>query len=627
MAHAELTEPVAGEAGASPRRRPLAASLESRLGMLVEIPAAMLVVAEIVILFAGVVARYGLRQPLIWSDELASILFLWLAMLGAAVAFRRSEHMRMTAIVANTKPSMRAYLDCVATCAALAFVILIAWPSYEYAYEESFITTPALQIPNIWRAAALPVGTCLMALFALLRLARSGDARLVLGAVLSVAVLMAIFWLAQPWLRPLGNLNLVIFFVGVAGFCVFAGVPIAFAFGLAIFGYLALTTRTPLMVLVGRMDEGMSHLILLSVPLFVFLGLLIEMTGMARAMVSFLASLLGHVKGGLHYVLVGAMYLVSGISGSKAADMAAVAPVLFPEMKARGARPGDLVALLAATGAQTETIPPSLVLITIGSVTGVSIAALFTGGLLPGVVLAITLSALVWWRYRSEDLAHVERAGTREIARAFIIALPALALPFVIRAAVVEGIATATEVSTIGIVYGFLVGLLVYRRFDWRRLLPMLIETACLSGAILLIIGTATGMAWGLTQSGFSRALAAAMTGLPGGSAAFIAVSIVAFTILGSVLEGIPAIVLFGPLLFPIARAVGVHEVHYAMVIILAMGIGLFAPPFGVGYYAACAIGRVDPAEGIRPIWGYMLALLVGLIIVAIFPWISIGFL
>jgi tripartite ATP-independent transporter DctM subunit len=404
-------------------------------------------------------------------------------------------------------------------------------------------------------------------------------------------------------------------------------VPIAFGFGLAIFGYLALTTHTPLMVLVGRMDEGMSHLILLSVPLFVFLGLLIEMTGMARAMVAFLASLLGHVRGGLHYVLVGAMYLVSGISGSKAADMAAVAPVLFPEMKQRGARPGDLVALLAATGAQTETIPPSLVLITIGSVTGVSIAALFTGGLLPGVVLAITLSALVWWRYRKEDLSHVRRASPGEVFRSLIVALPALALPFVIRAAVVGGVATATEVSTIGIVYGFVVGLLVYRRFDWRRLLPMLIETASLSGAILLIIGTATGMAWGLTQSGFSRALASAMTGLPGGAASFIAVSILSFMILGSVLEGIPAIVLFGPLLFPIARAVGVHEVHYAMVIILAMGIGLFAPPFGVGYYAACAIGRVDPAQGIRPIWGYLLALLIGLVIVAVFPWISIGFL
>jgi tripartite ATP-independent transporter DctM subunit len=625
-AHAEGSIVAAGEA-MSPRRRSRAASLETTLAMLVEIPAALLVVAEIVILFAGVVARYGLRSPLIWSDELASILFLWLAMLGAAVAFRRSEHMRMTAIVASAGPAMRSYLDVVATCAALAFLLLIAWPSYEYAYEESFITTPALQIANTWRAAALPVGIGLMALFAFLRLARAGDPRIVLSAVLSVAVLIGIFWLAEPWLRPLGNINLIIFFVGVAGFCVFAGVPIAFGFGLAIFGYLALTTRTPLMVLVGRMDEGMSHLILLSVPLFVFLGLLIEMTGMARAMVAFLASLLGHVRGGLHYVLVGAMYLVSGISGSKAADMAAVAPVLFPEMKARGAKPGDLVALLAATGAQTETIPPSLVLITIGSVTGVSISALFTGGLLPGVVLAITLSTLVWWRYRGEDLSHVKRAGAGEVVRSFVIALPALALPFVIRAAVVEGVATATEVSTIGIVYGLVVGLLVYRQFDWRRLAPMLIETACLSGAILLIIGTATGMAWGLTQSGFSRALAAAMTGLPGGSAAFIAVSIVAFMILGSVLEGIPAIVLFGPLLFPIARAVGVHEVHYAMIIILAMGIGLFAPPFGVGYYAACAIGRVDPAEGIRPIWGYLLALLAGLIVVAIFPWISIGFL
>jgi tripartite ATP-independent transporter DctM subunit len=611
----------------SPRRRSLAAMLEAWLGMLVEIPAAFLVVAEIVILFAGVVARYGLQRPLIWSDELASILFLWLAMLGAAVAFRRSEHMRMTAIVANAKPALRAYLDVVATCAALAFLLLIAKPAYEFAYDESFITTPALQIPNAWRAAALPTGICLMALFACLRLARAGDIKLVMRAGVSVALLIGVFWLATPWLRPLGNLNLVIFFVGVAGFCVFTGVPIAFGFGLAIFGYLALTTRTPLTVLVGRMDEGMSHLILLAVPLFVFLGLLIEMTGMARAMVAFLANLLGHVRGGLHYVLVGAMYLVSGISGSKAADMAAVAPVLFPEMKLRGAKPGDLVALLAATGAQTETIPPSLVLITIGSVTGVSISALFTGGLLPGVVLAITLSALVWWRYRGEDLSDVKRAKGGEIIRSFVVALPALALPFVIRAAVVEGVATATEVSTIGIVYGIIMGLLIYRRFDWRRLMPMLIETACLSGAILLIIGTATGMAWGLTQSGFSRALAAAMTGLPGGSGSFIAVSIVAFTILGSVLEGIPAIVLFGPLLFPIAKAVGVHEVHYAMIIILAMGIGLFAPPFGVGYYAACAIGRVDPAEGIRPIWGYLLALLVGLIVVAIFPWISIGFL
>src|SRR5258708_13598583 len=174
------------------------------------------------------------------------------------------------------------------------------------------------------------------------------------------------------------------------------------------------------------------------------------MTGMARVMVGFLAGLLGHVRGGLQYVLVAAMYLVSGISGGKAGDMAAVAPVLFPEMIKRGAKPGDLVALLSATGAQTETIPPSLVLITIGSVTGVSIAALFTGGLLPGLVLAVMLCAVVWRRYRHEDLSHVKRANITQIGLAFLCSPPAMALPFVDRAAVVARCPTAPAASKKG---------------------------------------------------------------------------------------------------------------------------------------------------------------------------------
>lgn len=601
--------------------------VDTALGLLVEIPAALLVLADITVLFAGVIARYALHAPLLWSDELASILFLWLAMLGSVIALRRGEHMRMTAMVSKCGPHRRALMELVAIAASLAFLVMVAWPSLEYALDERAITTPSLEISNIWRAAALPVGIALMGLFAILRLLRT--ARLVqsLQAVTIIAAIAGAFWIAAPLFDGLGRLNLLIFFVGIAGSCVFAGVPIAFSFGLATFGYLALTTGTPLPAIVGRMDEGMSHLILLAVPLFVFLGLLIEMTGMARAMIAFLASLLGHVRGGLSYVLIGAMYLVSGISGSKAADMAAIAPALFPEMKKRGAKPGDLVALLAATGAQTETVPPSLVLITIGSVTGVSIAALFTGGLLPAVVLGAMLCVVVWYRYRHEDLSHVTRSAWSEVARLFVIALPALALPFVIRATVIEGVATATEVSTIGIAYSVLAGLLIYRQFKWRRIMPMLIDTASLSGAILLIIGTATAMAWGLTQSGFSKLLAESMAGLPGGAPVFMAVSIIAFMVLGSVLEGIPAIVLFGPLLFPIARMLGIHEVHYAMVVILSMGLGLFAPPLGVGYYAACAIGRVNPDEGIGPIVGYMVALFVGTVIVAFVPWISIGFL
>ncbi len=603
------------------------ATAETILARAIEIPAALLVVAEIGVLLFGVTMRYAFHMPVVWTDELASVLFIWLAMLGSAIALYRGEHMRMTALVSRSKIETRAFLEVLAVAAPLVFLAAVVHPGIEYAEDEMFVTLPALGVPNTWKAAALPIGYVLMGVLAILRLLKVASLGRFLAAVAIVGAMIGVLWLGSPVLKTIGNYNLVIFFVVLVAASVFAGVPIGFSFGLATVGYLTFVTKTPLAVVVGRMDEGMSHLILLAVPLFVFLGQLIEMTGMAKAMIQFLAGLLGHVRGGLSYVLVGAMYLVSGISGSKAADMAAITPVLFPEMIKRGAKPGDLVALLAATGAQTETIPPSLVLLTIGSVTGVSIAALFTGGMLPGIVLGVTLCVLVFWRYRNDDLSGVVKPSKKDLLRWAAIAVPAIALPFLIRAAVMEGVATATEVSTIGVVYSVIVGIFVYRQFDWRRLGPMLIDTASLSGAILLIIGAATAMAWSLTQSGFSHDLAKAMSSLPGGAFSFMVVSIVAFIILGSVLEGIPSIVLFGPLLFPIARQMGIHEVHYSMVVILSMGVGLFAPPFGVGYYCATAIGGVNPDEGMKPIVGYMLALLVGLAVVAAVPWISIGFL
>ena len=603
----------------------LAARCEDWLGHAIEVPAAALVVGEVVVLLAGVISRFIFNSPIPWADELASILFLWLANLGAAVALRRGTHMRTTALVSRWSSRAQAWAEALAIAAPCLLLMILIGPMTEYARDEWVVQTPALSWPNTIRAAAVPVASALMIALGLLRLARLGAADLI-GVAVAMAALAGLLYLGADWLQGIGNWNLFIFFALLLGAGVLLGVPIAFCFGLATVAFLLSTTSTPLAVVSGRMDEGMSSLILLAVPLFILLGHLVEMTGMAKAMVDFLASLLGHVRGGLNYVLLGAMLLVSGISGAKTADMAAVAPVLLPEMKKRGNDEGELISLLAASGAMAETIPPSLVLITIGSVAGISIGALFTGGILPGVVLAIMLAMLA--RYRSAEVAHgLKRAPLGVVGRTLLVALPALALPVLIRTAVVEGIATATEVSTIGIAYAVVAGLFIYRRFDWRRLYPMLIDTAALSGAILFIIGTATGMSWALTQSGFSHSLASVMTSVPGGKYGFLLVSIAAFVVLGSVLEGIPAIVLFGPLLFPVAKAIGVHEVHYAMVIILAMGIGLFAPPFGLGYYAACTIGRAHPDVALRRIWPYLGALLAGLLIVAFVPWISIGLL
>ena len=609
------------------RWRSVLGRVDRLLGGAAEIVAAVLVALEILVLLAGTVARYVFNQPLIWSDELASILFLWLAMFGAVIALRRDEHMRLGFFVSLAPRRWQLWLQTAGSMIVALFVLQTILPALVYVEFQWMIMTPALEIHDSFRVMAIAIGAIAMLMIVALQLTARAALRDALSGLAAILAVAALLYICQPMLLTLGNGNLLIFFVGIVAGCVALGVPIGFAFGVATLSYLALATQIPLTIVISRIDEGMSGLILLAVPLFIFLGLLIEMTGLARVLVDFIASLLGHVRGGLSYVLLGAMYLVSGISGSKAADMAAVAPVLFPEMKRRGAASGELVALLAASGAMSETIPPSLVLITIGSVCSVSIAGLFTGGLLPALTAALALVVICRIRSRGEALQDVHRAGVREVGRRFLLALPALVLPFLIRASVVEGIATATEVSTLGIVYTLLVSLGIYQRFDWRRLYPMLIETASLTGAILFIIGTATAMAWALTQSGFSRALVAAMAQMPGGRLGFLAVSGVAFALLGSVLEGIPAIVLFGPLLFPAARTLGIHDVHYAMVVILAMGLGLFAPPLGVGFYAACAIGRVSPDEAIGRVWPYLAAVFTALILVVLIPWLSIGFL
>jgi len=601
--------------------------IDKWIGRLTDFAGAAIVVVETIILFAGVVSRYVFDNPIIWTDELGGFLFLWLAMLGTVVALRSDGHMRLTTLVNWVRPGLRGWFNSVAALVVVVFVLEVLLPARDYVEESQYTELTTLGISESYRSVSLLFGLGLAAIIAILRLIETTSLKDFALAVLTVGAVGGLLWIGQPYLMKMGFGSLFIFFIVVVGACVAIGVPIAFAFGISTMSYLSLTTDTPLSVVVNRMDDGMSNLLLLSVPMFVFLGLLMEMTGIARVMVNFLVALVGHVRGGLSYVLLGAMYLVSGISGSKAADMAAVAPVLFPEMRRRGQHPGELASLLATSSAMSETIPPSLVLITIGSVTNVSISALFTGGLLPAVVAALALVVVAWWRSRGEDVTGRRRAPTKEIVRTLLIAAPGLTLPFVIRAAVVRGIATATEVSTVGVIYTAILGIVVYRQFDWRRIYPLLVETVSLTGAVMLIVGTATAMSWALTQSGFSQWLVGEMAGVPGGQLGFMAITIVAFMILGSVLEGIPAILLFGPLLLPVARSMGVHEVHYAIVVILAMGIGLFAPPFGVGFYGACAIGKISPDDAIGRIWPYIFALVVALIVVAAVPWLSIGFL
>jgi tripartite ATP-independent transporter DctM subunit len=595
----------------------------ARWMMPLEALCATLMVAIILLLLGGVIARYVFSRPVGWIDEAVSLSFIWVAMLGAVLAMHRNEHLRLTMFIDKLKGSTRELIHAFALVAISAFLIFLIGPAIEHVESEWIVNSPALEIPSGVRVSAIAAGLILMlmviAAYALKTVSKKSLALAVLGVGLFIAACSSF----SANFAGLGLVNIGIFLCGLVALCLVAGVPIAFCFGIGVMSYLAFTGNVPLVVIVGRIDEGMGNIVLVSVPIFVLLGCILDATGMGKAIVDLLSSLIGHVKAGMSYVLLASLFIVSGISGSKVSDMATVAPALFPEMKRRGNKQSEMVALLATGAAMADTVPPSIVLIVLGSVAGVSIAGLFESGFFVAMVLLLALLVLARWKARNEVTENNKRPALKVIGKLTLIAAPALVLPFLIRSAVGGGVATATEVSTIAVLYALMIGQILYGGIGWKRTYAMLVETAALSGAILLILGTASAMAWAITQSGVVQQLSLFLTTLPGGWMAFMAVTVLVFLVLGCLLEGLPAVLLLAPIMFPIAKKLGINDIHYSMVIVCAMNVGLMMPPIGVGFYIACRIGDAKPDEVIVAIWPYIAALIVGVVVIAAFPALS----
>lgn len=584
---------------------------------------ATLLASEVLVLFAGIVARTVFIHPLIWSTEFARLIFVWLTMLGAVAAVRDDRHMRMTAFTQRLPSSWQAKFGAGADLVQLLTALAMIQPSLRFVQIEQLSSLSQLGISSAWEAAGLVVGFALMAFYLCHGLVGQQWTDLwrgALGAAVAIGAAVLIAIALSGYTLP----EVVFVFVILLFTCVVAGVPIAFAFGFCSIFYLTVTGSAPLGVMASQVEQGTGSIILLAVPLFVLLGGLLTVTRLAPAMMGFLSDLLGRVKNGLFYVLIGGILLVSGISGAKTADLAAVAPIIVPEMKRHHIDEGHILAVSASCGAMAETIPPSIVLIIIGAVTGTSISALFAAGLMPAIVLAIILAIVSrFWVGGGSVNATKPTAG--RLLRSFLFGLPALVLPFVIRFCVIDGVATATEVATVGTVYSVVLGLVFYGGFRPAALYNSLTSAVSLSGAIMFIIAVATAMSWTLTQSGFADDITHLMLALPGGQYGFLLGSIFLMIVLGSILEGIPILVLFGPILFPIARTLHIGDVRYGIIVILAMGIGLFAPPVGLGYYAAGIITDIDPNKALKTIWGYLGALIVGLLVIAFVPWSAFG--
>jgi TRAP-type uncharacterized transport system fused permease subunit len=303
----------------------------------------------------------------------------------------RNEHLRLTMFVDKMSGTMRELFHAFTLVAISAFLIFLIGPAIEHIESEWIVNSPALEIPSGVRVSAIAAGLVLMLMVIGAYALKTVSIKSLGVAVVGVGVFIAVCSSLTGQFAQLGLLNIGIFLCGLVAFCLVAGVPIAFCFGIGVMSYLAFTGNVPLVVIVGRIDEGMGNIVLVSVPIFVLLGCILDATGMGKAIVDLLSSLIGHVKAGMSYVLLASLFIVSGISGSKVSDMATVAPALFPEMKRRGNKQSEMVALLATGAAMADTVPPSIVLIVLGSVAGVSIAGLFESGFFVAMVLLLAL--------------------------------------------------------------------------------------------------------------------------------------------------------------------------------------------------------------------------------------------
>jgi tripartite ATP-independent transporter DctM subunit len=384
--------------------------------------------------------------------------------------------------------------------------------------------------------------------------------------------------------------------------------------------FLYLGGAVAMVALPQNMVDGTGRFVLLALPFFIFAGIIMERGGISRRLVTFVAALVGGLRGGLLQVMVVSMYVVSGISGSKAADVAAVGLVMRDMLEKEKYDIDQSAALLAASAAMGECIPPSLAMLVLGSVTSLSVAALFAAGLIPAAVIAICLMALIWFLTPRRSSPHPAKSNVGRLA---VAALIPFSMPVLLFAGILLGFATPTEVSAFAVAYGLLIAVLLYREMHHREFAQTVAEASTSSGMVLFTLAAAQAFSWVLSAAELPHRLAEVVTVWANGPALFLLVSIVALVVLGSLLEGLPAILILAPLLVPLAPQAGVDPLHYGIVLLVAMGIGAFLPPLGVGFYIACSVVRAHADRATRAMAPYFAVLIVGVLLVAYLPWFT----
>ena len=584
---------------------------------------AVLVVAQAAVVGLQVVGRHLLRHPLPWTEEVARLLLVWLMCVGGVAALQQGRHPRVTALVRRFSEARRNWIERGLRLVLAGVLLSLVVPAWRLTTSSAGERLPASGLSGAAISGVLPAALILM-IGVLIQQFRQesvagsrsrGAVAWSLGtAVLAVASVMV------PLLA--GAAPLVVL---VSGFLVTAalGLPLAFTLALTSMTYLLGIGGVSLIILPIKILGGVDSFVLLAIPLFILAGALMETGGISERIVDLAMAIVGRVRGGLAMVAVVAEVLFSGISGSTAADVSAISSLLVPSMRRAGYSGPESVSVVAAASAMGILVPPCLTMVVLGSLVNLSIVTLFLAGFIPAFILAGVLLVLIAFRARRQNWPVSGATTNADLARAARRAAVPLGLPVILFGGIFSGATTVTEAALIAVVYALIAGVFM-EGIRPTTLLAQLAETGMVTATTLWVLAAASAFAWILVREWVPQTLGEWMGSIGAGRAGFLGLTIVLFVVIGALLEGLPALLIFGPILFPISRAVGIDPVHYGIVIVAAMGIAFFLPPIGVGLAIAAGVARIDIDDVSRTYVPYLMALLIGLALIAPFPFLTL---
>ena len=410
--------------------------------------------------------------------------------------------------------------------------------------------------------------------------------------------------------------------IGLFFFLIFMNVPIAFCMALtSLFGIIAFDI--PIMMLVQQMQSGIDKFPFLAIPFFILAGTLMETGGISLRLVNLARALVGHVRGGLGMVVVVAEILFSGISGSSVADASAIGSIMIPPLKRAGYSEQHSVSIIAAASGAGMLIPPCLVMIVMAMLSNLSVAALFFGGFLPGILMCLSLCIIIYYQARKGILPGGEQKfGWRRMVTASVHSVVPMLTPVIIFGGILGGVATATEVAVLAVLYAVIVSIFLYKEIKVSDLPRIFNETVLVTGTVMLMTGASVFLSWILATQQVPELVGELVTSYTKSPYVFLLITMLIFLVTTALLDGLPALLIFFPIFYPIALGLGIHPLQYTLVTVAANGIGLILPPIGVLLIVTCGIAKANLGSMFRPMVPYIGILIISLLCIMFVPWI-----